>query len=187
MIDDGSTDGTLDIIREHNLTHISFEHNRGKGAALCAAFDYALLHGYRSVLTLDADLQHSPEEIPQFYALDDGCRLVLGTRRIRGGNMPFSRRLSNNLTSIIVSIFFTRRVRDSQSGFRLIPTSLLRAIELRATDFDLESEMLFKAGMVGCDVAEAEISTLYGGRVSYIRPLHDTGRFIRQIWRRVWA
>ncbi len=187
IVDDGSIDNTREIIDKLGLTYISFPQNRGKGAALCAAFDYALRHGYRSVLTLDADLQHLPEEIPPFYGLDNGVRLVLGTRRITFRNTPFSRWLTNNLTSIIVSIFATRRLRDSQSGFRLIPASLLRTINLRTTGYDLESEILFKAGMLGCEIAEVRISTVYAGSASYIHPLRDTGRFIRQICRRIWA
>jgi len=187
IINDGSTDESAAILKEHNVKHISFGQNRGKGAALKAGFEYAIKHGYRSVLTIDADLQHRPEEIPRFFALDNGRRVVIGTRHIALRDMPFPRWLTNNLTSLIISIFSSQRVRDSQSGFRLIPTSLLKAIQLRTVNYDFESEILFKAGAVGCAIVEAPITTVYEGSHSYINPLLDTLRFIRQIFKRVWT
>ena len=187
IINDGSTDESASILKEHNVNHISFGQNRGKGAALMAGFDYAMKQGYRSVLTIDADLQHRPEEIPRFFALDNGQRVIIGTRHIALRDMPFARWLTNNLTSLIISIFSTQRVRDSQSGFRLIPISLLKAIQLKTVNYDFESEMLFKAGAVGCPIVEAPISTVYEGSHSYINPLVDTLRFIRQIFKRVWG
>ncbi|PWB72587.1 hypothetical protein C3F09_06360 [candidate division GN15 bacterium] len=187
LVNDGSTDNTLDIMQKERVNYISFPSNRGKGAALKAGFDFAIAHGYRSVLTLDADLQHLPEEIPRFLALDNGNRLVMGTRRIDRSVMPFARWLSNNLTSMMISIFSTQRVRDSQSGYRLIPTSLLRMLPLESIRYDFESEMLLKAGVIGCEIAEAPISTVYEGSHSYINPFKDTMRFIRQIWKRIWV
>ena len=188
FINDGSKDNTLELIKEHNLNHINFPNNKGKGAALTAAFEYAIENNYRSVLTIDADLQHLPEDIPKFYALDNGNRLIMGTREISmDKDMPFQRWLSNNLTSLIISIFSTQRIRDSQSGFRLIPISLLKAIRLKTVGYDFESEMLFKAGAVGCEVAEVSISTIYDGSISFINPYKVTLRFIRQIWKRIWS
>jgi len=187
FVDDGSTDDLRAILRQEHVNCISFPHNRGKGAALMAGFEYAVDKGYRSVLTLDADLQHLPEEIPRFYASDNGRTVLIGTRRISLAHMPFARWLTNNLTSLIISILSTQRVRDSQSGFRLIPTGLLRDIRLDTVNYDLESEMLFKAGAIGCRIAEVRISTVYEGSQSYINPLKDTLRFVRQIWRRIWA
>lgn len=188
FVNDGSKDNTLELIKEHNLNHINFPQNKGKGAALMAAFEYAIENGYRSVLTIDADLQHLPEDIPSFYALDNGKRLVMGTRDISmEKDMPFPRWLTNNLTSLIISIFSTQRIRDSQSGYRLIPTELLKAIRLKTVGYDFESEMLFKAGAVGCEVAEVPIATIYEGSTSYINPYKVTLRFIRQIWKRIWA
>jgi len=187
LVNDGSTDGSLEIMQKEKVNYISFPQNRGKGAALKAGIDFAIANGYRSVLTIDADLQHLPEEIPCFLAFDNGQRLVMGTRTINRSVMPFGRWLSNNLTSLIISIFSTQRIRDSQSGYRLIPTMLLRSMPLNSIKYDFESEMLFKAGAIGCEVVEAPISTVYAGSHSYINPFKDTMRFIRQIWRRIWV
>ncbi len=187
FVNDGSTDDTGSLLQEHGVRFIAFPQNRGKGAALMAGFRYAIDNKYRSVLTIDADLQHLPEEIPRFLTLDNGHRLIIGTRKMTLAIMPFDRWLTNNLTSMIISVFSTQRVRDSQSGFRLIPTEVLEAIQLKTVNYDFESEMLFKAGAVGCDIAEVPISTIYEGSTSYINPLRDTGRFIRQIWKRIWA
>jgi glycosyltransferase involved in cell wall biosynthesis len=187
IVNDGSTDATVDILKNLNVNFISFRRNRGKGAALAAAFEYAVRQNYRSVLTLDADLQHLPEEIPGFFAADNGRRLIIGTRKMNLKIMPFGRWLTNNLTSLIISIFSAKRVRDSQSGFRLIPTSVLRTIPLKTIKYDFESEMLFKAGALGCPIGEVPVSTVYEESTSYINPSKDTFRFVRQIWKRIWA
>ncbi|HVP07810.1 MAG TPA: glycosyltransferase family 2 protein [Candidatus Acidoferrum sp.] len=187
FVNDGSTDDTQDILEKTGVRFISYPDNQGKGAALKIGFDYAIRNGYRSVTTIDADLQHLPEDLPAFFALDNGRRVVMGTRKIDLSIMPFARWLTNNLTSLIISVFSTCRVRDSQSGYRLIPTSLLTAMSLKTIKYDLESEMLFKAGALRCPVAEVQISTIYHGSHSYINPLKDTLRFIRQIWKRIWA
>lgn len=187
LVNDGSTDNTLELLKKHGVNYISFPANKGKGAALMAGYRYAIERGYRSVLTLDADLQHLPEDLPGFYALDNGKRIIIGTRKMDLKVMPFSRWLTNNLTSLIISVFSTQRVRDSQSGYRLIPVSILGAMPLRTVGYDFESELLFKAGALRCEVAEVSIQTIYEGSTSYINPFKDTGRFVRQIWRRVWV
>lgn len=186
FINDGSTDQSLEIIKSSNLNHISFDQNRGKGAALQAGFKYAIDNEYDSVLTLDSDLQHRPEEIPNFLAADDGQSIIVGARPITRSDMPIHRRLSNSLTSLIVSIFMRQTVKDSQSGFRLIPTDCLRQIELAADGFDLESELLLRAGAAGLKVKNLPITTIYHSSPSSIRHVRDTLRFLRQLWRRVW-
>ena len=168
FVNDGSTDDTLALLKKHGVNYITFPENRGKGAALKAGYAYGIERGYRSVLTLDADLQHLPEDLPRFFALDDGRRIVIGTRRMDLAIMPFARWLTNNLTSMIISVFSTQRVRDSQSGYRLIPTKVLRAIPLRTVGYDFESELLFKAGALRVTVAEVEIATIYEDRKSVV-------------------
>ncbi|RME30935.1 MAG: glycosyltransferase family 2 protein [Candidatus Zixiibacteriota bacterium] len=187
IVDDGSTDDTQAFLKEQGIPHITHAQNRGKGAALATGFRYALAHRFRSVVTIDADLQHPPEEIPRLLACDDGATIVMGTRSISLRGMPLPRWLVNNLTSLIISVFSTTRVRDSQSGFRLLPVTLLRRIGLHSVNYDFESELLFKAGALGVPVKEVTVSTVYNDSASHIRPGIDTLRFIRQIWRRIWA
>ena len=186
FVNDGSTDDSLEVLKKEGVGYITYPDNRGKGAALHTAFEYALDKGYRSVITLDADLQHLPEEIPAFVRADDGRTVLVGTRRMNLKIMPAGRWLSNNLTSIIVSVFSSARVRDSQSGFRLIPVEALRLVRLKCVGYDFESEMLFKIGALGYPIGEVPISTVYDGSQSFINPLKDTLRFIRQIWKRIW-
>jgi glycosyltransferase involved in cell wall biosynthesis len=187
FVNDGSTDDSLAILKEQDVNYLSFVENQGKGAALKAGFNYAVAHGFDAVLTLDADLQHLPEEIPRFLAANDGKRLLIGTRRIETGTMPVERWFINNLTSLVISVFSGRRVRDSQSGYRLIPVWLLRAIRLESVRYDSESEILFKAGALGCTVAEIPVSTIYEGSHSYIHPFKDSLRFVRQVWHCIWS
>ncbi len=116
----------------------------------------------------------------------DRADLLIGTRTIRLALMPPDRLLTNNLTSIIISVFGSTRVRDSQSGFRLIKTPVLRDMELTSDRYDTESEMLFQTGYLGYTADEVPIETVYEGSHSFINPFKDTTRFIRQIWRRLW-
>jgi glycosyltransferase involved in cell wall biosynthesis len=186
VVNDGSRDKTSELAESCAVEILSFQHNRGKGAALRAGFKYAIANGFDAVVTIDADLQHLPEEIPRFLARFDRHSLLLGTRRIDPEVMPVGRCLSNNWTSMIVSVFSSRRVRDSQSGFRLIPCRLLEALNLDSDRYDMESELLFKAGALATPVGEVPITTVYRNSPSHISPLRDTGRFIRQTWKRIW-
>jgi len=77
-------------------------------------------------------------------------------------------------------------MRDTQTGYRLIPVSFLKTINLKTTGYDLESEMLFKAGKTELEIIEVPITTVYEGSHSYINPLLDTARFIKQMWKRIW-
>lgn len=186
VIDDGSSDETSKVAIDAGVSCIRLPYNQGKGAALQVGFRFAEDNNYDSVITLDSDLQHLPEEVSGFLERSDGRTILIGTRRIKLAVMPFGRWLSNNWTSIIISIFSTCRVRDSQSGFRLLPISVLKQLPLRSTRYDFESELLFKAGAIGCPVAEVPVSTVYQDEKSSISPLKDTGRFIRQTWKRIW-
>jgi len=186
IINDGSTDNTAEIISKLDVFCLTNNPNRGKGYTLRRGCDYAIANDYRRVITIDADLQHLPEEIPRFLENDHAPDVVIGTRDIRLAVMPPHRWLTNNLTSLIISVFSGARVRDSQSGYRLLATKMLRAVDVKSVKYDYESEVLFQMGALKAMITEVPISTVYEGSHSYINPLVDTGRFIRQIWKRLW-
>jgi len=186
VIDDGSTDQTAAVAENESVTVISLPSNRGKGGALKAGFQFARDGGYDGVLTIDADLQHRPEEIPDLLANWDGRSIVLGSRDLSLGRVPPHRWLSNRWTSALVSVLTRRVIADSQCGFRLIPLAALEHLDLSADDYDFESELLLKLAHRGTAVQSVSVSTIYDGSRSYIRPPAEVGRFMRQVWRRLW-
>ncbi|MBN2227909.1 MAG: glycosyltransferase family 2 protein [candidate division Zixibacteria bacterium] len=186
IVNDGSTDNTNEVIKDLDVFSLINDPNQGKGYTLKRGCDWAVKHGYKFVITIDADLQHLPEEIPRFLGNGNKADVIIGTRDIRLEVMPPHRWLTNNLTSLIISVFSGARVRDSQSGYRLLATKALRMVEVKSVKYDYESEILFQVGALGAAIGEVPISTVYEGSHSYINPLVDTGRFIRQIWKRLW-
>jgi glycosyltransferase involved in cell wall biosynthesis len=188
VVDDGSKDNTLDLANKSKVKVLQHIKNRGKGEALLTGFGYALDNDYDAVITMDADLQHDPQFIPDFLNkfTQTSPDIIIGTRKIELKTMPFSRWLTNNLTSIIVSVLGGAKVRDSQSGYRLISAKVLNKIRLVTKKYDLESELLIKAGRVKFKIDSVFISTLYPGSRSFINPLVDTKRFIKLIWRSLW-
>lgn len=185
IINDGSTDKTAEILKNLDAPYLINNPNQGKGYTLKRGYDYAADKGYDYVITIDADLQHLPEELLRFMAECGRADIYIGTRKIELAIMPFARWLTNNLTSLIISIFSGRRIRDSQSGYRMMATDLLRQVRVNSVKYDYESEILFQAGALGAKVGEIPITTIYEGSHSYINPLIDTGRFIKLIWKRI--
>jgi glycosyltransferase involved in cell wall biosynthesis len=185
IVNDGSTDSTSDILPQLNILTITNSANQGKGFALNRGFGYAIEHGFEYVITLDADLQHLPEEIPLFINKVESADIIIGKRDISLKNMPLVRWLSNSITSIIISRFCGCKINDSQSGYRMYAVDLLKRLKLKSEKYDFESELLIQAGEQGAKFAEVPVSTIYRGSPSHINHLADTGRFIKLIWKRM--
>ena len=186
VIDDGSTDRTLDIIHRVGVESICHNINRGKGAALIAAYRYAIRNRYDWIITLDGDGQHPPSFIPDFLkeiGSNSHADVILGNRSDRFVNMPFPRILSNGITSVILSLCSGGPLfHDSQCGFRAIRVSSLKPGWYKNKGFQLESEMLIKLGRSGKRFSEISISTVYGAQKSSIRAVSDTLKFIKLIF-----
>ncbi|MHB1482427.1 MAG: glycosyltransferase family 2 protein, partial [Bellilinea sp.] len=120
VVDDGSTDGTAVFARDAGADVYLQQPNQGKGAALLAGFAIALKQGYQAVITLDADGQHDPAEIPAFIAAfqSQHADLVIGQRNF--SQMPPVRRFANTIGAALFSRALGQPVADNQSGFRLI-------------------------------------------------------------------
>jgi glycosyltransferase involved in cell wall biosynthesis len=187
VIDDGSQDETSQLALLAGATVLMHDGNKGKGEALKTGFGFVLAHDYSAVITMDADLQHAPDSIPDFIRRAQSFSgMLIGTRERNLKIMPFARWLTNHLTSVIVSILSGATIRDSQSGYRLIPVEVLRELQLKSSKYDLESEILIKAARKGFGIGEVPISTIYPDGKSFINPLVDTGRFIRLMWNSLW-
>ena len=181
VVDDGSTDDTAARAREAGATVIEQRPNQGKGAALRAGFVRALAAGYDAVLTLDADGQHDPTEIPRFlepWSGDPRPDLVIGRRNFRV--MPPARRLSNELGGRAFSWAVGQPIPDNQSGYRLVGRRLME-VTLASDEhgFEFEVEVITTCIRLGGTIAWVPIRTIYAGEPSHIRPLAHLRSFIR--------
>src|SRR5213593_4259183 len=145
VVDDGSSDGTGATAgkveggwgkRTIVLVH---PRNRGKGVALANGIAAALQDGAGVIVTLDADGQHPPEEIPRLTGpvLEAGADLVLGARA-RTAAMPVGRRCTNWLSAVLASRIGGTRVPDAQTGFRALSRRAAQVVQLAERRYDFE-------------------------------------------------
>ncbi|HEY2830134.1 MAG TPA: glycosyltransferase family 2 protein [Thermoanaerobaculia bacterium] len=193
VIDDGCTDRTAELSHAEGAMVLRHDVNRGKGASLKSGFAYAREHGYDAVITLDADGQHLPSEIPKIIKAweESGADLVIGGRAHLFDHMLPRRRLANRFSAWAIAKGSGTRVTDSQSGFRLYAARLLREIALRTDGFDMESEVIIRAGVrkMRIVVTPVDLGFIDGLSTSHYRPLGDTLRIAwtairaRFLWR----
>lgn len=184
VVDDGSSDGTARIAQKYGVFIISHRKNCGKGAALKSGFRFAIEKGYDYVICLDADGQHDPLYIPSFRRMFEsgGFDLILGTRKLSPGHMPYDRYLSNRLSSVVASIAAGKRIHDSQSGYRLLSKNLIGKLRLRTQQYETETEILLQAVRnFNVKTGELPITVSYGREESHINRLTDTIRFLRVV------
>lgn len=179
-INDGSTDGSeLKIKLQSNVKLISHKNNLGKGKALRAGFEEVLKSKFKFTVTLDADLQHSPEYIPNLVnnlGLND---FVIGNRLNDLSGMPFQRILSNKMTSFLLSKKTGYKILDSQSGFRAFNTDVLRKILPTKHGFEAESEMIVLAARNNLKIGFTNIPTIYGNDESKMKSLQAINGFLK--------
>lgn len=178
VVDDGSSDETEFIARELGVWVLRHSKRKGKGVSLREGCRKALELNYEMVITMDADLQHDPAEIPKFMETASSQDVVVGRRDITMKTMPVHRYLSNSITSRMLSSRTGTTIEDSQCGYRLYRARVLRSVDSNYRHFDYESDMLLKASMEGFRVAFLPIRTIYNDSKSSIRII-DIFRFIR--------
>ena len=179
VVDDGSSDGTGDEGRRRGATLVTHPRNRGKGVALRTGIARACANDADLIVTLDADGQHPPEEIPRLLApLAEGrADLVLGARR-RDGVMPLSRRFTNWLSATLASRIAGQRLHDAQTGFRAFTRVVAERIQPVGDRYEFEANFLLDALRAGYQVASVEVPTIYGPR-SHFRSWTDSWRMAR--------
>ena len=173
VVDDGSTDATVERALAAGAWVVRHSHNRGKSVALQTGFDYALKRGFPLVVTLDGDGQHDPEEIPELLDVwfANGAHIVAGNRMESAADMPVERRFVNGLSSKIATWLARQDLPDCHCGYRLIDAQVLRQVRLRSPQFAGDPELLLWASFRSFKVVSAPIRCIYADERSHINPL----------------
>ena len=196
VVDDGSTDSTPQVLASFSqVTVLRHDQNLGKGASLLNGFSLALNVADYAV-TLDADGQHDPDDIPSLVrAVPDHERaLVLGKRSgMEHASVPWTSRWGRKFSNFWVWASCGKWVADSQSGFRVYPLPETLGLGARSRRFQFEVEILVRAIWSGIPVLEVPVQAIYGPaqeRVSHFRPWMDfwrnTKTFTRLVAERIF-
>ena len=166
VIDDGSPDGTAQIVRERQKAYpeslhlIERQGKLGLGTAYLTGFRWALEHGYDYVFEMDCDFSHNPDDLIRLSA---GADLVIGSRYVTGVNVvnwPMKRVLMSYYASAYVRAVTGMPVRDATAGFVCYSAKLLRAMDMDAVEmkgYGFQVEMKYTAWKLGFRIKEVPI------------------------------
>ncbi|MDR1489634.1 MAG: DUF2062 domain-containing protein [Desulfovibrio sp.] len=197
VVDDASTDlryendqarpdGSLVPAASHPLCGLAVsclrhQRNLGKGAAILTGAAASAKKGMTHIITIDADAQHDPADLPRFLAAAtaDPLTIYVGDRDFNTPNVPFSSRFGRSFSNFWYAVQTGRLTKDVQSGFRLYPLAVLDKIRCLERRYGFETEVLVRASWAGFAIKNLPIKVRYkpaGERVSHFRPLMDNLR-----------
>ena len=172
IIDDGSHDGTSNIVRKlmdnefsSRLHIIERSGKLGLGTAYITGFKWAIEHDYDYIFEMDADFSHDPNDLPRLYSAchDEGYDVAIGSRYITGVNVvnwPIGRVLMSYFASKYVRIVTGFKVHDTTAGFKCYKSRVLKTIELdkiRFKGYAFQIEMKFTAYKIGFKIKEVPV------------------------------
>jgi glycosyltransferase involved in cell wall biosynthesis len=188
VVDDGSVDGTAQVLAGLPVQVIRNEANLGKAASLWRGARVAIEQGAEAIVTLDGDGQHPPHHIASLVTVAQRYpdSIVVAARLNRRDKAPPMRRFANKFADFWISWAAGQRMVDTQSGFRIYPAQAFDLVSPgpdRRTGFVLESEILIEASHAGIRTLQIPIETIYpeDRRASHYRPLEDTWAIVRMV------
>ena len=203
VVDDGSTDGSLEAVAGLELHRLRGVRNRGKGHALLAAAAWAERHGFDALLTLDADGQHDPSDCGALLAaarqLPSDCgallaaarqfpsdcgallaaapaawpAIIVGARIMAPDRTPRASRFGRAFSNFWVRLECGQRPEDTQSGFRLYPVAFLRSRRFFTRRYTFEIEVLVRAAWAGLPLRSVPVSVYYPPGAARISHFHQ--------------
>lgn len=177
VVDDGSTDGTSAALAGLDATVLRQDPNRGKGIALRTGLRAARERGFRYAVTLDADGQHYPEDVPALLAAGGPRTLVVGSRNLSADGMPSGNTFANKFSNFWFALQTLHRLPDTQTGFRLYPLESLPPLWLMTARYEAELTLLVFSAWRGLRLIPVPVRVAYPeDRVSHFRPLADFSR-----------
>ncbi|MEI6564342.1 MAG: DUF2062 domain-containing protein [bacterium] len=182
VVDDGSTDADVTaLFRDTDIVVLRHAVNQGKGRAILTGLSYVREQGGRFMITLDADGQHLPSDIPKFLSVleTDPDSIIIGARQMSGPNVPSSSRFGMRFSDFWLRLETGIAMRDTQSGFRAYPVAAISQLACVSSHYDFEVEILARAAWAGLKVKSVDIGVVYperGQRISHFRPFLDNLR-----------
>ncbi|MEI6514651.1 MAG: DUF2062 domain-containing protein [bacterium] len=183
VVDDGSTDvDVAALFAGTRITVLKHDTNQGKGRAILTGLRYVGGRGGEFIITVDADGQHHPSDIPKFLPVIAAHpeAIVIGARNMDVPNVPWASRFGLKFSDFWVRLETGLQVRDTQSGFRAYPVKYIQQLAFFSARYDFEIEVLVRAAWAGLSVKTVDISVTYpekGKRISHFRPYLDNLRF----------
>jgi glycosyltransferase involved in cell wall biosynthesis len=182
VVNDGTTDGTSEIINTFNvkITSIGYPKNVGKGNALKTGFKEALKQGFDYAITIDSDAQHYADDIPKFIEVlqENPHSLLMGSRNMEQEGVPQKSSFGNKFSNFWVKLQTGITLPDTQTGYRLYPLKEVEKLTLFTTKFEFEIEVLVKLAWRNVPVLPVDIKVKYDPdeRVTHFRPWQDFTR-----------
>lgn len=168
VVDDGSTDGTSDLLAARNdILLVRHEKNSGYGAALHTAFAYAIEHGYDVLVTIDCDGQHQPSRIPEFVAAieQSGADIVSGSRYLKqyegDSAPPVDRRRINQQITDELNCRLGYQLTDTFCGFKAYRTDALAKLQLVEPGYAMPLEVWVQAAALDLKIVELPVPLIY--------------------------
>lgn len=174
VVDDGSKDDTAAEARRTGARVVRHGANRGKAEALRSGLAVLLGESCTHILMLDGDGQHDTADIPTFLAAGEEADFVLGNRLWNPSAIPTRRYWTNFIGTRALELMTGYPLEDSQCGFRLVASSILRRMGLVGRRYASDTEILVRAGKLRASFAQVTVNVIYDGARSHYRPLKDT-------------
>ncbi len=178
VVDDGSTDVSSEGLEKLGAVVVRYKDNRGKGYALKTGFKEAKARGFERAITIDADGQHFPEDIPVFaaQAKEDPEAMLVGSRNLQMENMPGGNTFANKFSNFWFRLQTGVNLPDTQSGFRLYQLNRIGRLRFLTYRYEAELELLVFQCWNGVEMRPVGIKVYYppeGERVTHFRPFWD--------------
>jgi glycosyltransferase involved in cell wall biosynthesis len=163
IVNDGSQDNTSKVVDELGEKQLRLPCNVGYGSALQTGLKYALIQDYDIIISMDADGQHQPEDVPRLVEalLKSNADMVIGSRFCEGQvyNTPFSRRIGQLLFSHLTRLFLDHRIYDTSSGFKALRAAACEVV-VNGIFMDFHIETIVHMSLQNLEIVEFPVTVL---------------------------